>query len=130
MGHPRGDDRLTHPVVHWQLLCRDPERIGQFYAALFGWTVSAANQMGYRTLETGDPNGIDGGLWPIPADAPEGVQLFVHVEDVEAGVGRAVALGARVLIPSQVLPDGDAMALLLDPAGRPFGLMTRRSAPG
>jgi predicted enzyme related to lactoylglutathione lyase len=130
MACQRGDDGLTHPVVHWQLLCRDPERIAQFYTALFGWTVSAANQMGYRTIETGDARGIDGGLWPIPADAPDGAQLFVQVEDVEAGVDRAVELGAQVLIPSQVLPDGDSMALLLDPGGRPFGLMTRRPAPG
>ena len=31
-------------------------------------------------------------------------------------------------MPKQVLPDGDAMALALDPLGRSFGLMARRDA--
>ena len=60
--------------------------------------------------------------WPAPGDASSFVQLFVEVEDLAAAVGKAVSLGGRVIIPPQVLPDGDALAILHDPEGIPFGL--------
>lgn len=112
-------------VMHWQILSKDPERIGKFYSALFGWKVSSANGLGYRTIETG--GGIDGGLWPVPGEAPEGVQLYVQVADIDAALKRLVELGGSVVMPKQILPDGDAMALALDPMGRSFGLMTARA---
>lgn len=118
---------MNGAVVHWQLLSRDPERAAAFYQALFGWTVSAENGLGYRTIETGAPGGIDGGVWPSPPDGPESVQLYVEVADIAAALARIETLGGKVLIPAQRLPDGDAMALALDPLGRAFGLMTRRA---
>ena len=38
-------------------------------------------------------------------------------------VGRAEKLGARVIIPPQMLPGGDVLAIMHDPQGIPFGLM-------
>ncbi|HWA88890.1 MAG TPA: VOC family protein [Rhizomicrobium sp.] len=111
-------------VAHWQMLSRDPERIAKFYGALFGWRVSAANGLGYRMVETG---GLPGGIWPVPAEAPEGVQLYVQVGDIDGALAKLVELGGTVVMPKQVLPDGDAMALALDPMGRAFGLMTARA---
>jgi len=113
---------MTKPIAHWQLLSADPERTAGFYSALFGWRVSDANGLGYR--EVGGA-GIDGGIWPVPQGAPEGVQLYVQVEDIDDALEKTVALGGSVVMPKQVLPDGDAMALALDPLGRSFGLMTR-----
>lgn len=112
-------------VTHWQMLSRDPGRAAEFYAALFGWKVSADNGMGYRMIDTG--GGVPGGLWPVPPEAPEAVQLFAQVEDIDAALARCVALGGRVVVPKQVLPDGDTMALALDPLGRSFGLTAARA---
>lgn len=120
---------MSNAVVHWQLLTAQPEAIATFYSTLFGWKISAANGLGYRTVASAGAHGIDGGIWPAPAGAPEAVQLFIEVEDIDAALASAAALGGKVLLPRQVLPDGDAMALALDPAGRPFGLMTPRK-PG
>ena len=50
------------------------------------------------------------------------VQLFVEVEDVSAAVDQATQLGGKVLIQPQTLPDGDEMAMILDPEGISFGL--------
>jgi predicted enzyme related to lactoylglutathione lyase len=111
-------------VMHWQMLSKDPERTASFYAALFGWKISDANGMGYRMIQTG---GTDGGLWPVPPEAAEGVQLYMQVTDIDAALKRLVELGGSVIMPKQVLPDGDAMALALDPMGRSFGLMTPRA---
>ena len=119
---------MTNPVLHWQMLSADPEAAAAFYSALFGWQVSSANGLGYRSVAA-EEGGIGGGIWPAPPGAPEMVQLYVQVPDIDAALARIEELGGRTLLPRQVLPDGDAMALALDPLGRSFGLMTPRASP-
>ena len=118
---------MTNPVMHWQMLTADPEKAAAFYGTLFGWEVSDANGMGYRSVASACGRGIDGGIWPAPPGAPESVQIYVEVPDIEAALGRIEALGGAILMPKQILPDGDSMALAIDPMGRSFGLMTARS---
>jgi predicted enzyme related to lactoylglutathione lyase/plasmid maintenance system antidote protein VapI len=101
------------PVRQFQILAKDPEREAAFYRDLFGWTFDAQNALGYREISTGA--GLRGGIGPVPAQAPSFVQLFVEVEDVAGTCERASALGAKVVMPAQSLPDGDQMAVLLDP---------------
>lgn len=112
-------------VSHWQMVTADPDGLARFYAAVFGWAVSDANAMGYREVRTHDGGAVAGGIWPAPPGSPELTQLFVQVEDIDATLASIDQAGGRVLMPLQQLPDGDAMAMALDPAGRPFGLMTR-----
>jgi predicted enzyme related to lactoylglutathione lyase len=120
---------MTNRVVHWQMLSAEPDKAAAFYSDLFGWTVSAANGLGYRAVASGGERGMDGGIWPAPPGSPESVQIYVEVEDIEAVLAQVTRLGGRVLLPRQVLPDGDAMALALDPLGRSFGLMTPATKP-
>jgi len=47
------------------------------------------------------------------------------VPDVAASAAAAVAEGASVIVPVTALPDGDVMAVLLDPLGQPFGLVQK-----
>lgn len=118
---------MSNPVVKWQIVAPDAGAVSAFYARLFDWSVAAGNALGYRELRSGDVRGIDGGVWPSPAPGPAMVQLFVEVEDVAAHLARAVELGARVLVPRTALPDGDVMALFVDPAGISCGLVQRRA---
>lgn len=113
-------------VAHWQIVTKEPERIAQFYGDLCGWEFSTANRLGYRSLDGKSGAGIDGGIWPAPPDSPEIVQLYLEVPDIDHVLARVGALGGTVLMPKQILPDGDAMALVMDPLGRSFGLMTRK----
>jgi predicted enzyme related to lactoylglutathione lyase len=55
---------------------------------------------------------------------PAFVQLFVAVPEVERYVARATELGATVLVPTSVLPDGDSMAVRQDPSGLSFAVCT------
>ena len=118
---------MTNAVVKWQILSNDPDRAARFYATLFGWTVDAANALGYREIKTGSERGIDGGVWPAPPEARDFVQLFIEVDDVDATLAAATNMGAKVLVPKSALPDGDTIAILLDPAGMSFGVMGRRA---
>jgi len=116
---------MGDPVMQFQMLSKNPEDTGRFYSELFGWTIDANNPMGYRRIDTGSAEGIQGGIWPAPPQAPNFVQLFVKVEHVRSAVQKAEALGAKVLIPPTLLPEGDEMAVLHDPQGMPFGLWRR-----
>ena len=116
------------PVMQFQIVAREPEAVARFYADLFGWRVRANNALGYRELDTQSDRGIRGGVWPSPPEGHNLVQLFIEVDDIDAYVAKATGAGARVLFPRQQLPDGDALAILLDPAGLSFGLYTPASA--
>lgn len=113
---------MGQPVTQFQVIAKDPDGAAEFYGTLFGWTIDANNAMGYRTVQTGSPSGIQGGIWPAPPEGHAMVQLFVAVDDVGASVAQAEELGAKVVVPPQTLPDGDEMAIILDPQGIPFGL--------
>jgi uncharacterized protein len=116
---------MNHPVMQFQILARSPDETAAFYGRLFGWKIDADNPLGYRRIDTGSPEGIHGGIWPAPPQAPNFVQLFVAVADVATAVAQASELGAKVLIPPTTLPDGDQMAVLLDPHGMSFAVMRR-----
>ena len=106
---------MANPVMQFQILSKSPGQTAEFYSSLFGWRIDADNPMGYRKIDTGSAQGIQGGIWPAPPHAPNFVQLFMQVEDVAAAISRAESLGARVIIPATRLPEGDQMAVLLDP---------------
>jgi hypothetical protein len=114
--------KMGNPVTQFQILSKKPDETAAFYSKLFGWTIDGNNAMGYRQIDTGSREGIQGGIWPAPLQAPDFVQLFISVGDVKAAVVKAQALGAKVLIPATMLPEGDEMAVLHDPNGMSFAV--------
>jgi predicted enzyme related to lactoylglutathione lyase len=117
---------VTNAVMQWQIVAKDPEMVTRFYSGLFNWKVNKDNALGYREVKSGNGRGIDGGVWPSPPDGHNIVQLFVEVDDVDAILAKALSLGAKVIVPKSALPDGDTLAILLDPAGISFGVMQKR----
>jgi predicted enzyme related to lactoylglutathione lyase len=113
---------MPNPVVRWQILSPQPEKVAEFYRKLFSWEATKANALGYRELRSGTAASIDGGVWPAPPESPSFVQLFIEVPDVDASIAKAEKLGAKILVPKSVLPDGDTMAVLQDPTGMSFGI--------
>jgi predicted enzyme related to lactoylglutathione lyase len=114
--------------MQWQILARDPEAASAFYSGLFGWQVNSDNPLGYRAVDTGTRDGIQGGIWPAPPEGHNFVQLFIQVDSVPAYLERAERLGARAIIPPQTLPEGETLAIVQDPQGIPFGLIAPRPA--
>jgi predicted enzyme related to lactoylglutathione lyase len=110
--------------MRWQIISPQAEQVSSFYCSLFGWEANRDNPLGYQAIDTKVDKGIQGGIWPAPPDAPSFVQLFVEVDDCAAFVHSAVDKGATVVVPPQVLPGGETMAVLRDPAGMSFGIMS------
>jgi predicted enzyme related to lactoylglutathione lyase len=113
---------MGQPVMQWQILAREPDKLAAFYTKLFDWKIHTNNALNYRTVDTGSKRGIGGGIWPAPPEGHSMVSLYVEVEDVAKFVGKAQSIGGKVIIPPQKLPDGDEMAVILDPEGIPVGL--------
>lgn len=71
------------------------------------------------------------GEWPsLPSRAPmpdgtSPVVIFVYVPDVDATVERAVANGARLLVPLENHFWGDRVAWFMDPAGHVWTVASR-----
>ena len=114
---------MANPVTHWQILTKQPKKLEEFYSALFDWKVSGDNALGYRQVDTTCREGIHGGFWPISGkEGHSMVQLFIRVDDVKAHAKKAEQLGAQIVIPPQILPEGDEMAVAVDPDGIPFAI--------
>jgi predicted enzyme related to lactoylglutathione lyase len=112
----------SFPVAHWQAVVKDPTSAAAFYSTCFGWSVDDGNALGYRALSN---CGLDGGIWPS-GDAGPFIQLFVGVPDVDAMLREVETHGGKILVPKQVLPDGDEMAVIADPQGISWGIMRSR----
>ncbi len=114
---------MGNPVTNWQIICKDPDGAAGFYQEMFGWTVDTANGLNYRTIGTNsDGKGIPGGIWPSPPNGHNLVQLLIEVDDVDESLKKATELGASTVMPKQILPDGDEMAIIHDAFGITFGL--------
>jgi len=113
---------MANAVTQFQILSKDPERTANFYSQLFQWSIDSNNALGYRQIRTGSKDGIQGGIWPAPPQAPNFVQLFGRVQVLREAMQSAEKLGAKVIIPATMLPEGDEMAVLLDPEGMSFAI--------
>lgn len=116
---------MPNPVIQFQIISKSPDSHGEFYSKLFDWKITSDNPLGYREIATGSNEGIQGGIWPAPPQAQAFVQLFIQVDDCAAYAEKAVTLGAKMLMPVQKLPQGEEMAVLLDPQGLPFAIMRK-----
>ena len=81
--------------------------------------------MGYTILMAGKD--MAAGLMALPAEAagaPPHWMGHVAVDDIEAIVAQAQKLGAAVHVPPREIPDMGRFAVLADPQGALFGVLT------
>jgi uncharacterized protein len=101
--------------VWHDLRTSDPERAQVFYAELFGWTFRG--DASYAHIHNVGRD--QGGIVPLEAGAPSGSNwtAYVSVDDVDATVERAQALGGKTLMPVVDVPTVGRFTLLADPQG-------------
>jgi predicted enzyme related to lactoylglutathione lyase len=119
---------MGKPVVHFEVIGKDAEKLQSYYAELFGWKIDAGNPMKYGIVK-GEDNpssmgSIGGGVgWGGP-DADQGwVTFYVGVPDVEEALQKAESLGGtRVMGPEKVM-DTVELGQFKDPEGHLIGLV-------
>ncbi len=111
-----------------QLNGSNPERTKDFYAGLFGWTFVGEPMEGgtvYTTCMRADGVPV-AGMMPMPPEvqAPAHWLSYFVVKDVDATTAQAAALGAKTYVAPRDVQEGLRIAVLADPQGAVFGLMT------
>lgn len=114
---------MGRPVVHFEIGSNDAGRLERFYTELFDWKVDAQNFGGYHLVETEDDTGIGGGIMQTREGAPPYLTIYVEVEDLDATLARAEALGGRPVVPPTPIPGVGAFAMFQDPDGNVIGLI-------
>jgi predicted enzyme related to lactoylglutathione lyase len=115
---------MGNPVVHWELMSNDPAGVSEFYAKIFGWKVKHMPELNYRTVETGNKLGINGGIFKPEREGPwPGNQLFyVGVEELAPYRRKIVAAGGKIHVEEQEVPGVGWLCLFTDPEGRMNGI--------
>ena len=115
-------------VVHFEIHASEPESLGAFYAAVFGWSVRHIPSMDYWMLDTGGGAGIAGGMLRRRGDRAadgQGVNAFVcsiAVTSAQEAHTKALAAGATTAIPLQAIPGVGYQVYIKDPDGNLVGL--------
>ena len=113
-------DDWARPVVHWEIVARDPQRQADFYRTLFNWQVGEGRVMQIPAGIGGPEPGPSG---HIRAGAHPAVVLYVQVRDLRAALVRAHELGAGLLAEPFEVPNGPTLAAVQDPEGNPLVLV-------
>lgn len=115
---------MGQPVVHFEVIGKDPDQLRDYYGQLFGWTFG--EPMGptdYTTVQ--DPEGIGGGIGGVPEGYDGHVTFYVQVPDVGATLTEAESMGGqRMMGPDEVPGAGIVIGLVQDPEGHAIGLMS------
>jgi predicted enzyme related to lactoylglutathione lyase len=115
---------MGSPVVHWELMSKDPAKVADFYARIFGWKIDHRPEMNYRIVDTGGEGGINGGIVKPEREGPwPGNMLFyIAVDDLAAFRKKIVAAGGKIHVEEQAVPGMGSFSLFTDPEGRMMGL--------
>jgi predicted enzyme related to lactoylglutathione lyase len=115
---------MANPVVHFEVIGKDPDKLRTYYGELFGWKFAAPmGPTDYSTIE--DADGIGGGIGGVPEGYPGNVTFYVQVEDAEATLAQAESLGGkRMMGPDEVPGIGITIGLFSDPEGHTIGVMS------
>jgi predicted enzyme related to lactoylglutathione lyase len=116
---------MGQPVVHFEVIGKDGDKIRQFYGELFEWKIDANNPMGYGLVEAAQGSvgpGIAGGIGQGP-DGYEGhVTFYVEVPDVEVALQKAEALGGTRVMGPETIMESITLGQFKDPEGQVIGL--------
>ena len=119
---------MGQPVVHFEIIGKDADKLQGYYRQLFGWEFDTNNPMNYGTVDreqnlSPEGIGIGGGVGPGPEGYEGHVTFYVGVPDVEEALAKAERLGGtRVMGPEKVM-DTIELGLFTDPEGHLVGVV-------
>jgi predicted enzyme related to lactoylglutathione lyase len=123
---------LGHFVWH-ELMTTDTNSAGAFYAKIAGWTTQPALHDSSYTTFISDGQAV-AGLMVLPEQArqmgtPPNWLTYVATPDVDKTVQKSTGLGGKVLLPARDIPNVGRFAVLQDPQGAAFAVITMTQNP-
>jgi predicted enzyme related to lactoylglutathione lyase len=122
---------MGQPVVHFEVMGDDADKLQSFYSDLFDWKINSDNPMNYGIVDresnvNADGVGIGGGVGGSQ-QFPSHLTFYVEVPDVEAALAKAESLGgSRVMGPDEVT-EGVEIGQFTDPDGQLVGVIKSTS---
>jgi uncharacterized protein len=121
---------MGQPVVHFEVVGKDGEKLRTYYSDLFGWEFGdVMGPTNYAVLpREGNTNadgvGIGGGVGTGPEGYEGHVTFYVEVPDVGAALAKAESLGGTRMMGPDKIPEANIeIALFTDPEGHVVGLV-------
>lgn len=125
--HPGvGLKNATNTLCWNELMTNDTERAKDFYTKLFGWKTKTDSGGGMPYTEWINGEEHIGGMMQIQPDMgpmPPAWGLYFAVEDCDAMVRKATAMGARTYVPPTDIPNVGRFSVLADPQGAVFNII-------
>ena len=121
----------TPGIVGWhELHAGDGAKAFEFYSGLFGWTKTAAIDMGpmgiYQTFATGGDAAVGGMMTRMP-DSPVPFWLhYFNVDAIDAAVARVTGAGGKVIMGPHQVPGDLWIVQCMDPEGAMFALLSNQ----
>lgn len=129
---------MANLVVHFEIHAAEPQRLIDFYSALFGWTFTRFGDMDYWAINTGEGSigmdspgqGINGGLVQRQGPSPQvgdpvaGANVVIGVDDVDVVFNKGIELGGVGALPPADMAGVGRVAYLTDPDGNIFGFIS------
>jgi predicted enzyme related to lactoylglutathione lyase len=123
---------MGQPVVHFEIIGKDPAKLREYFGELFGWefdvpspvseAVSDPAQYGFvDRMTTSDGTGIPGGVGGGAGYEGHAV-FYIAVPDVEAALEKAESLGGKRRMGPERAPSGLVVGHFTDPEGNLVGV--------
>lgn len=120
---------MSRPVVHFEIIGRDPAALRHYYGELFGWEFDVGDAASEAVSERGNygfiggdaTGGINGGIGGGKGFEAR-VLFYVDVPDVEAALERAERLGGERRLGPEGTPGTLVVGQFADPEGNLIGV--------
>lgn len=124
---------MALPVVHFEIIGKDAEKLRNYYGELFGWECDTSSPVAPEVSEAGNYGFIEKNATPDGAGIPGGIGggknfashtiFYVGVPSVEAALAKAESLGGKRVMGPAKNPERDLwVAHFTDLEGNLVGL--------
>jgi len=102
-----------HPVVHFEIGCRDLAATKDFYQKMFDWPIDEHFQIAEA--------GLAGHLVSLGHEPYHYTMFYVQVDDVAQAIAKAESLGGKKVVGPVTIPSG-TFAWIMDTEQNMIGL--------
>jgi len=114
---------MAHPVVHFEIGCKDKAATSAFYEKVFGWKTDPGPMGSIDTgaSEAGLGAGIPGHIAALGHEPHQFTHFYIETDDVAESLSQVEAAGGKTVVPPVPLPHG-TFAWFSDVEGNIVGL--------
>ena len=109
---------MAHPVVHFEIGCKDKAKTSAFYRDVFGWTIDSGPA---GMINTGPDSGIQGHIAALGHEPHQFTHFYIETDDLAASLKQIEAAGGKTIVPPIEIPTG-TFAWFSDVEGNTIGL--------